>query len=215
MKYFVLITAVLFLTGMAVWLMLFRSYMALLADIRHGTYKTPLIKQIVLKYSNCKKLDISINNVNVFVEKIVDNYKIGRLRFDELIRVGKGLEYFIIMIGILSAFILRNSFDAANICVAVAALSAMALHLMDKVTNPAELSRMIIVETVDYLENTGEHRYTVREQYEQKLTKEAASEFEKLNKSYDKIEASSIHEFNHKGPKDSKVISDIINEFLT
>lgn len=215
MRILIVVIAVFFLTGMTAWLTLFRNYTALLGDIRHSTYKTPLMKQIVLKYDNCRKLEISIHNVNAFVEKLVENYKIGGLRFDEWQRVAKALEYFIIMLGILGAFLFRNSFDAANICVAVAALSAMALHLMDKFTDATGFNRMIVVETVDYLENTGAHRVSVREQLSGKLTKEAATEFEKLNKSYEKIEAGSSSGSKNKRPKDPKVISDIINEFLT
>jgi hypothetical protein len=215
MYFVIILMAIFFLIGMFAWLTIFRKYYSLINDVRRGNYKKPLIKQIVLKYDNCKKLEITINNVNAFVEKLIANYKVMGLRFTAWRRLAKCLEYFIIMIGIITSFIMRDSTDAIYICIGITALCTIALILMERMTDMESVHRTLIAETVDYLENTGAHRNLIKEQYSGKLTKEAANEFDKLNKSYEKIEAATQASSVNKKAQDAEVLNDVINEFLT
>lgn len=102
MKLVMMAMAAMFIVGMAAWLILFRNYYALIWDIRHGAYKTPLIKQIIIKYINCKKLDLNIMNVKVFVEKNIENYSVYRLTFSGWEKLAKAMEGLIVIIAVVA-----------------------------------------------------------------------------------------------------------------
>ena len=80
MKIIVVLMAVVFMAGMAIWLFLFKNCYEMIQDIRSGTRKVPVIRKAVDKYDDCCKLEIAVNNTEVFVEKIIENEKICGLR---------------------------------------------------------------------------------------------------------------------------------------
>ena len=73
MKIIVVLMAVVFMAGMAIWLFLFKNCYEMIQDIRSGTRKVPVIRKAVDKYDDCCKLEIAVNNTEVFVEKIIEN----------------------------------------------------------------------------------------------------------------------------------------------
>lgn len=193
MKIVITVMVVMFMTGMAAWLILYRRFAALIYDVRNGEYKTPLMKQIVIKYSNCTKLEITIHNVNAFVEKIIENYKEYGLRFAEWEKVAKAMEYLIVMLSVAAAFAMRTSLDELYICATVGLLSALALHLCGRLTDTRGVRRTLLAETVDYLENSGElldYSLAVKPEVK-KLTGRAAAEFMKMSRRYERIQAAS------------------------
>ena len=66
----------------SVWVVLFQYCYRMIQDIRSGEYRIPLIRQVIVKYDDCRKLDIDINNVGIFVEKTLKKYKLCGLSMD-------------------------------------------------------------------------------------------------------------------------------------
>mgnify|MGYP005901172805 FL=1 len=95
--------AVVFMAGMAIWLFLFKNCYEMIQDIRSGTRKVPVIRKAVDKYDDCCKLEIAVNNTEVFVEKIIENEKICGLRMKAWQRIAGMVKYGIALLGIFSA----------------------------------------------------------------------------------------------------------------
>lgn len=170
----------------------------------------PLIKQIRLKYENCKKLDISINNVNVFVEKAIENYRFCGFSLNGLNNISKEMEYICISLGIINAIIFRDDFSAVTFGLGIAVLSAFAIKLLEQIVDTDNQKRTVIVELVDYLDNTSVHRETMKDMAVKRFSREASSEFNKLNKSFEKIESN-----GPKTPMDNRILEEILEEYLT
>jgi hypothetical protein len=184
---------ILFIGGMAVWLLLFKICCQMINDIRSGTRKVPVIRKVVEKYDDCKKLDIAVNNAKAFVEKIMENEKICGLRLKEWERLAGSFKYMIVMLGIWFALVMKDNFEEIYICTGITAMSVVALHLMGMLTDVKGYLSDTVVELVDYLENSGELRSEAGRVKSAKLKGEAASEFMKLNRRYEKICAKSSH----------------------
>lgn len=183
---------VMFIAGMAAWLILYRNYCRMLFDIRHTRFKTPLIKSIVKKYSDCKKLDIRIRNVKAFVEKNIDEYRIWGISYAGFGKIGRATEYFIAMTAISAAFFMRESSEAVYACLTLGAVSAMALHLFGKLTDAPQLYAALVTELVDYMENSGDILHTnLGNGGFKKLTGRAYIDFIKLSRCYKRIQSAS------------------------
>lgn len=170
----------------------------------------PLIKQIRLKYENCKKLDISINNVNVFVEKAIENYRFCGFSLNGLNNISKEMEYICISLGIIDAIAFREDFSAVTFGLGIAVLSAIAIKLLEQIVDTDNQKRTVIVELVDYLDNTSVHRESMKDMAVKRFSREASSEFNKLNKSFEKIESN-----GPKIPMDNRILEEILEEYLT
>ena len=114
--------AVVFMAGMAIWLFLFKNCYEMIQDIRSGTRKVPVIRKAVDKYDDCCKLEIAVNNTEVFVEKIIENEKICGLRMKAWQRIAGMVKYVIALLGIFSAVLFKGNTDEVYICAAVAAM---------------------------------------------------------------------------------------------
>lgn len=193
MKAVVIMIVAVFIGGMVVWLMLFKTCCRMINDIRSGTRKVHVIRKVVDKYDDCRKLDIPVNNVEAFVEKIMENEKICGLRLKEWKRLAGSFKYMIAMLGIFSALLLKGNTDEIYICTAVAAMCFVALHFMDRLADVEGYFKDTVIELVDYLENSGAVRSEAGKVMAAKLKGKAASEFVKLNKRYEKIYAAKGH----------------------
>ena len=176
MKIIVVLMAVVFMAGMAIWLFLFKNCYEMIQDIRSGTRKVPVIRKAVDKYDDCCKLEIAVNNTEVFVEKIIENEKICGLRMKAWQRIA----------GMVNT-------DEVYICAAVAAMCCVSLHFMDCMADVDGYLKDTVVELVDYLENSGAVRSEAGKVMAAKLKGKAASEFMKMNRRYDKICAAKGH----------------------
>lgn len=196
---------IMFITGMAAWLVLYRNYSYMLTDIKRSEFKVPLIKSILKKYSDCKKLDISIRNGKAFVEKNIETYRIFGVSPETVEKLAKAMEYLIEMLAIVAAFFMRDKLDAVYICVTVGAVSGLALHLFGRLADVSKLKKLLIVELVDYIDNSGDlpqvNSSGVTEL--KKLTGKAYIDFVKLNKCYAKIQASGAKPQTGKEPEKS------------
>ena len=169
-----------------------------------------LIKQIRLKYDNCRKLDISINNVDVFVEKALDNYRFCGFSLNGLNSISKEMEYICISLGIINALAFRDDFSAVIFGLGIAALSSIAIKILEQIVDSDNQKRAVIVELVDYLDNTTVHRESMKDEAVKHFSREASTEFNKLNKSFEKIESN-----GPKSPVDSSILEEILEEYLT
>ena len=185
MKIIVVLMAVVFIAGMAIWLFLFKNCYEMIQDIRSGTRKVPVIRKAVDKYDDCCKLEIAVNNTEVFVEKIIENEKICGLRM----KAWHGIA----LLGIFSAVLFKGNTDEVYICAAVAAMCCVSLHFMDCMADVDGYLKDTVVELVDYLENSGAVRSEAGKVMAAKLKGKAASEFMKMNRRYDKICAAKGH----------------------
>ncbi len=178
----------LFGVGMVAWLMLYTNYSKLLWDVKNNEYKTPLIRLIVRKYVDCKKLDINVRNVKVFVEKSIVDYEFCGLEHRMIEKLARSMEYFIMMLAVLSALLFRSSSDEVYMCMALGAVSTIALHLCRKLADIEGMQRNIVIELVDYLENSGS-LLCVRHKDSTvgKLSKKAHQDFMRLNRCFDRI----------------------------
>lgn len=170
----------------------------------------PLIKQIRLKYDNCKKLDISINNVNVFVEKSIENYRFCGFSLNGLNNISKEMAYICFALGIINAIIFREDFSAVIFGLGIALLSSIAIKLLEQIVDTENQKRTVIVELVDYLDNSTVHRESMKDMAVKRFSREASNEFNKLNKSFEKIESS-----GPKTPVDNHILEEILEEYLT
>ena len=185
--------AVVFMAGMAIWLFLFKNCYEMIQDIRSGTRKVPVIRKAVDKYDDCCKLEIAVNNTEVFVEKIIENEKICGLRMKAWQRIAGMVKYGIALLGIFSEVLFKGNTDEVYICAAVAAMCCVSLHFMDCMADVDGYLKDTVVELVDYLENSGAVRSEAGKVMAAKLKGKAASEFMKMNRRYDKICAAKGH----------------------
>ena len=169
-----------------------------------------LVKQIRLKYDNCRKLDICINNVNVFVEKSLENYRFCGFSLNGFNNISKEMEYICISLGIINALAFRTDISAVIFGLGIATLSAIAIKLLEQIVDADNLKRAVIVELVDFLDNTTVHRDAMKDNAVKHFSKEASTEFNKLNKSFDKIQSSAP-----KSPVDNRILEEIFDEYLT
>lgn len=193
MKVLVAVMAVVFVAGMSVWLLLFKICYEMICDIRSGTIKAQVIRKVVDKYDDCKKLDISVNNAEAFVEKIIENEKICGLRLKAWQRIAGTFKYIIALLGIFSGIIFRGNTDEVYICAAVAAMCCVSLHFTGRLTDVDGYLKDTVIELVDYLENSGAVRSEAGKVMAAKLKGKAASEFVKMNRRYEKIYAAKGH----------------------
>ena len=193
MRLVISLMIIMFIVGMTAWFILYGSYSQLLADVKYSEFKTPMMKQIILKYNDCRKLDIKVKNVKAFVEKVIENYEVCGLSPVTWEKLAKCMEYFIVMLATIAAFIMRNQPDAVYACVTVGILAAMALHLSGRLADTRRLHKMIVLDMVDYLENSGELplQHTFTKPTFKKLTGRAYLDFVKMKRCYEKIESAS------------------------
>jgi len=176
------------LVAILIWCILFRYSTRLLADVRNGVWSEPLIKQVIVRYDNCKKLDLMVHNVDVFVEKIIENDKKCGFTIRQWGLIANSLEYVALLAGIASLLTEYQQSKQAGFIAILILGAILILHELAHLWSKKMILRTLIVELADYLENSTE----IREQacVISKLHGESANEFAKLRKNYKKIQES-------------------------
>ncbi len=189
MMFFIVAMVLMFGLGMVLWLVLYTNYSRLLDDVRSCRYKTPLIKQIIRRYVDCKKLEIDVRNVNVFVEKSIVGYEVCGLAHGCLEKLAKSMEYLIVMLAVSSALFFMDRPDEVYMCMALGVLETLALHLCRKLADIGMTQRSVVIELVNYLENSGELPYIVLNEKKEldRLSGRAYLDFVKLNRCFNRI----------------------------
>lgn len=193
MRLVVTAIVVMFIIGMAAWLVLYRNYSLMLSDVRQSGFRTPLIKLIIKKYMDCRKLDICVRNAEAFVEKNIENNRICGLSYEALEKLARTIEYFIGMLAVVSAFFMRETPEEVYMCFTVGAVAVIALHLFGRLVDIPRLHKILVTELVDYIENSGTLPQMNLEGTAKvsRLRGKAYTDFVKMNRSYEKIQASS------------------------
>lgn len=189
----------------------------LFREIRRGN---SLTRQIKLKFASCKKLDIQVNNTEVFVEKLMDNYRVCGFSLTGLGNVVHIMAYVCILLGLLGVYMFRETPPEMLMIGGLAAACFCMLKVVACLVDAPEHMGRIKVELVDSLENYSkgdsdrleEEMKTLEEEpvAQKHFTKEAGSEFQKMSKSFQKISAR-----REKSEADEALIKEILEEYLT
>lgn len=184
--------------------------------------KSPLVKQIRLKYENCKKLNISINNVQAFVEKSLESYRILRLSLNSFDNISKEMAYLCAALGIANAYLYKDNLSDVFLSLEISAICVLALHLINVIVDTPNLKHNVIIGLIDELENTGPRDHIKEESTlpdappvpepvpAPYVSREASLEFSKLDKTLERIDFPAP-----KLPIDNRILEEILEEFLT
>lgn len=170
----------------------------------------PLVKQIRLKYDNYCKLGIQINNISAFVEKSVQNYCFGGFSLNSWNNISHEMAYICIACGILETIIYHEDFSGAAFGLGIASLCVLALKLTNDIIDISDKRHAIIVDLIDSLDNNPARFESMEPQVVKHFTREASNEFNRLNKSFEKIQSASP-----KNPIDNHILEEILDEYLT
>ena len=170
----------------------------------------PLVKQIRLKYDNYCKLGIQINNISAFVEKSVQNYHFGGLNLNSWNNISREMAYICVACGILETIIYHEDFSGAAFGLGIAVLCVLALRLTSDIIDTANRRHAVIINLIDSLDNNSTRLEPVQPEVKKHFTREASNEFNRLNKSFHKIQATSP-----KKRVDVQVLAEILDEYLS
>lgn len=167
-----------------------------------------LTRQIDLKYSTCKKLEVQINNIEAFVGKMMENYRHCGLPLRAIASFADACAYGCVLLGLIGMYICKE--DTAQL-VMVAGLGFACFCMLRVVTimvDGREGLFCLKTEIVDSLENYS--RGIAMEGFEaepvanKRFSREAQKELTKMNKSFD-----SIMQQNRE-----KIIREVLQEYL-
>ncbi len=213
---------------LAVWI----SYRRLMkATENMADSKNILTRQLKLKFENCYKLNLNVQNIPVFVDKYLQKYKVCGLRIHTMNRI--------LQVSVLCTVILGAAACAGNFLQAygtrrivfygtTALLCVLLQYLVDYALDVKDKRAMVVTNLQDYLENVLtnrlHHEYEDNAEREPVLEKEAA-ELLKQGKAQTAATKAATN-LKLKKPKNTKkktedvideeeVIREILREFLT
>ncbi len=171
----------------------------LLVHIMQEMHKgNALTRQIKLKFATCRKLDIQINNTDAFVEKMMDNYRKFGMSLRMIACIVDVMAYVCILLGLFGMYLMRSSVPELVMIAGLSVACFCMLRVTAILVDGREGVWRLKVELVDSLENYSRNLSTdlaeeikcieKEEPIAQKhFSKEAESEFNKMNKSFEKI----------------------------
>lgn len=179
-----------------------------------------LTRQIKLKYATCKKLGVTVNNTQVFVEKLFDNYRTCGLSLTGMGNIIQITMYICILLGLVGAYVYRQEVPQLIMIVGLSVACFCLLKVVALLVDADERFSREKVELIDSLENYNKscdaelEQELERIQQEEPLvkkhfSKEAESEFQKMSVSFAKIA-----ERQDKPAMDEALIREILEEYL-
>ncbi|MGN0480222.1 MAG: hypothetical protein ACI4EV_01475 [Lachnospiraceae bacterium] len=176
--------------------------------IQKARQGSPLTKQIDLKYATCRKLDVQINNIQAFVGKMIDNYRAAGLPLRIIASFVEVCAYSCVLLGLLGMYLLKGDTTQMVTVAGLGFACFCMLRVVAIMVDGKEGLLRLQLEIVDSLENYGrgiEMQGMEKEPVaKKKFSRSAESEFNKMNKSFDKIMQQN---------KD-KVIMEVLEEYL-
>lgn len=207
----------------------------LLVHIMQEMHKgNALTRQIKLKFATCRKLDIQINNTDAFVEKMMDNYRKFGMSLRMIACIVDVTAYVCILLGLFGMYLMRSSVPELVMIAGLSVACFCMLRVTAILVDGREGVWRLKVELVDSLENYSRNlstdlaeeikRIEKEEPIAQKhFSKEAESEFNKMNKSFEKImqergrekAAQPVGKEEQRMQEQESVIMEVLEEYLS
>jgi len=160
-------------------------------DCSRKMMRTVFVKNTILRYEECTKLGIPVDNVKRFVENTFDSCIYGGYSPDLVADVSKKSGNIIMVMGILSVIFHINNLQECFVYISMTLLEVIALRVSEKMTDYNENKKNIIIimqnELLHFEKYSELLKENVRGIYTEKLRGQAAAEFGRLNKQYKQI----------------------------
>ncbi len=212
------------ISKLAVWI----SYRRLTkATENMASSKNALTRQLKLKFENCYKLNLNVQNVPAFVDKYLQKYKVMGIRVHTADRVLKATLLLTALVGVAAcagAYWQKMGMRQIILYGSAALLSALVLGFVDFVLDTADKKAVAVTNLQDYLDNTLTNR--LHHEYEDEPAKEAVEQKQPadlLQQGKAQVAATNLKMKKPKKQKKPKgdsideeeVIREIVREFLT
>ena len=190
MKIILLGMLIIFLLGMTAQLVVYTIMAYIKEDCSRKMMRTVFVKNTILRYEECSKLEIPVDNVKRFVENTFDSCIYGGYSLDLIADVSKKTGNIIIVMGILSVIFHINNLQECFVYISMTLLEIIALRVLEKMTDYNENKNIIIImqnELLHFEKYSELLKGNVKGIYTEKLRGQAAAEFGRLNKQYKQI----------------------------
>ena len=191
MKIILLGMLIIFLLGMTAQLVVYTIMAYIKEDCSRKMMRTVFVKNTILRYEECTKLGISVDNVKRFVENTFDSCIYGGYSPDLIADVSKKSGNIIMVMGILSVIFHINNLQECFVYISMTFLEVIALRVSEKMTYYNKNKKNIIIimqnELLHFEKYSELLKENVRGIYTEKLRGQAAAEFGRLNKQYKQI----------------------------
>lgn len=131
----------------------------------------PLIRLVRAKFEHACMISDRVQNVDVFAQKYLYEYKVLGIRLHTLCRIGRGSAWLCLVTGLAGAFVTYRNDAAADQALQIMAAGvggAVILTVLQMLTDEKYKLEAVKTYMVDYLENVCAHRYEKTAQREQK-----------------------------------------------
>lgn len=209
------------LSKLAVWI----SYRRLTkATENMAESKNTLTRQLKLKFENCYKLNLNVQNVPVFVDKYLQKYKVCGIRVHTANQILQASLLVNLLLGVISCaavFLTELELRLIVLYAASTVCAVLVLYLVDYLLDINDKREMVVTNLQDYLENTLtnrlQHEYGEEEKREVLPEKETAK---LLDQGKAQTAATRLKVKKQRQPKkdsidEEEVIREILREFLT
>lgn len=125
--------------------------------------KNKLIKQMKLKFENCYKLNLGVNNVNIFVDKYMYKHKIGGISMYQFKRIPVVLGWISAILGIASGLIcyLEDYSMRMGAFYEIYGIgSVVILKLVDTILDIEHKKTVVYTNIIDFFENSLKNHLT-------------------------------------------------------
>ena len=135
MKIILLGMLIIFLLGMTAQLVVYTIIAYIKEDCSRKMMRTVFVKNTILRYEECTKLGIPVDNVKRFVENTFDSCIYGGYSPDLIADVSKKSGNIIIVMGILSVIFHINNLQECFVYISMTLLEVIALRVSEKMTD--------------------------------------------------------------------------------
>lgn len=125
--------------------------------------KNKLIKQMKLKFENCYKLNLGVNNVNIFVDKYMYKHKIGAINMYQLNRIPIVVGWLTASVGVFSGIICyveNYSVKMGSLYEIYGIGSIVILKLADLILDTQYKKNVVYTNLIDFFENSLKNHLT-------------------------------------------------------
>lgn len=125
--------------------------------------KNKLIKQMKLKFENCYKLNLGVNNVNIFVDKYMYKHKVRGISMYQLHRIPIVLGWLCAAVGVVSGLIcyvegysvkIGSSYEIYGIG------AILSLKLAEVILDTGHKKNIVYTNLIDFFENSLQNHLT-------------------------------------------------------